>query len=193
MKSLQGHLLAASPRMADRNFARTVILLLHHSQSGALGVVLNRPFVAPAPLASPAQPCGDALQVESTPLAELKSLRLNLGGPVPSPVIAIHKAKSIGEVETQPGLFVATQQKHLNRLLKQHRYPFRLFVGHASWSAGQLESELGRGDWLVTPAMDGYIFAEDDELWRHVLRHIGWSVLQPALNIKHIPADVSWN
>lgn len=179
MKSLQGHLLAASPRMADANFARTVILLLHHSQSGALGVVLNRPFVPPTP--SP------------TSIAELKCRRLHLGGPVPSPVIAVHKAKSIGEVETQPGLFVATQRMHLNRLLKQHRYPFRLFVGHAGWAAGQLESELRRGDWLVTPAMEDYIFAEDDELWRHVLRHIGWSVLQSALAIKHVPADVSWN
>ena len=54
MNSLQGHLLAASPRMADRNFAKAVILLLHHSQSGALGVVLNRPFTTNTEIAGSA-------------------------------------------------------------------------------------------------------------------------------------------
>ena len=37
-----GRLLVATPALADPNFARMVVLLLDHSESGALGVVLNK-------------------------------------------------------------------------------------------------------------------------------------------------------
>ena len=40
---LTGHLLVASPRLADPNFARRVVLVLDHGDHGALGVVLDRP------------------------------------------------------------------------------------------------------------------------------------------------------
>src|SRR3954471_3603608 len=38
-----GSLLIAAPTMADPNFARAIVLLLDAGESGALGVVLNRP------------------------------------------------------------------------------------------------------------------------------------------------------
>ena len=34
--------LIASPQLRDTNFARTVILLIHHDDQGALGLVINR-------------------------------------------------------------------------------------------------------------------------------------------------------
>ena len=40
---LTGHLLVASPRLADPNFTRRVILGLDHGEHGALGVVIDRP------------------------------------------------------------------------------------------------------------------------------------------------------
>ena len=40
----------------------------------------------------------------------------------------------------------------------------RFFIGYAGWSAGQLDRELGRGDWLVVPASDELVFAEDPGL-----------------------------
>ena len=43
MDSLQGRLLIASPKLADPNFFRTVVLLVRHNDEGAMGVVLNRP------------------------------------------------------------------------------------------------------------------------------------------------------
>ena len=41
----KGRLLVASPQLLDPNFHRTVVLVLEHSQEGALGVILNRPTV----------------------------------------------------------------------------------------------------------------------------------------------------
>ena len=42
MESLQGSLLIASPALWDPNFRRTVVLIGHHDDEGAVGVVLNR-------------------------------------------------------------------------------------------------------------------------------------------------------
>jgi putative transcriptional regulator len=42
MDSLQGHLLIASPGLADPNFAQAVVLIAVHGEEGALGLILNR-------------------------------------------------------------------------------------------------------------------------------------------------------
>ena len=44
---LAGHLLVATPRLADPNFSRRVVLVLDHGAHGALGVVLDRPGGCP--------------------------------------------------------------------------------------------------------------------------------------------------
>src|SRR5260221_9110922 len=41
--SLVGQLLIAAPTMGDPRFTQTVILMVRHDQSGALGIVINRP------------------------------------------------------------------------------------------------------------------------------------------------------
>src|SRR5919201_6282902 len=43
MESLQGHLLVSSPALVDPNFRRTVVLIAHHDEDGAMGLVLTRP------------------------------------------------------------------------------------------------------------------------------------------------------
>ena len=42
MKSFRGKLLLAKPELLDSHFFRAVILVLEHSNEGAIGVVLNR-------------------------------------------------------------------------------------------------------------------------------------------------------
>ena len=42
MRSFRGKLLLATPEIVDDIFFRTVILVLEHSDEGAIGVVLNR-------------------------------------------------------------------------------------------------------------------------------------------------------
>ena len=43
MDSARGQLLIAGPGLVDPNFWRTVVLIVEHSDEGALGLVLNRP------------------------------------------------------------------------------------------------------------------------------------------------------
>src|SRR5690606_24228438 len=41
--STAGRLLIAEPMLGDPNFERTVVLVVEHSDEGAMGLVLNRP------------------------------------------------------------------------------------------------------------------------------------------------------
>ena len=43
MDTLQGQFLIAPPAMIEPNFHRTIVLVLQHDESGALGLILNRP------------------------------------------------------------------------------------------------------------------------------------------------------
>jgi len=178
-KFLKGHFLVASPHLMDPNFVRTVVLLMHHSDDGAFGVVLNRP-------------------TEST-IAELwekvgqspcdSDQRVHLGGPVSGPLMAVHSDASLAEMEIVPGVFFAAQREHLEGLLQQHEHAFRFFVGHSGWGGGQLESELEQGAWLTTPASPDRVFCTDDDLWRQVTQQIGQTMLTEMLRLKGVPKD----
>ena len=43
MESLAGKLLVSSPSLVDPNLRRTVVLMTHHDEEGAVGLVLSRP------------------------------------------------------------------------------------------------------------------------------------------------------
>jgi putative transcriptional regulator len=50
----------------------------------------------------------------------------------------------------------------------------RVFSGYAGWGPGQLEEELGGGDWLIVDALADDPFTEEpDGLWAAVLRREG--------------------
>ena len=183
MKSLEGHLLVASPHLLDPNFVRAVILLIQHTDQGALGVVLNRPIdkiVKDLWKEIGEQPC----ECEQP---------LHLGGPVSGPLMALHSHKRLAEMKIGSGVFFAASKDNLEELVQQRDHAFRLFVGHAGWGSGQLEDELKQGAWLTTPATAAYVFYEGDDLWKTVAGQIGSSLLSSALKVKNIPDDPSMN
>ncbi len=183
MKSLRGNLLVASAYLTDPNFVKTVILLVHHDEEGAFGVVLNR--VADITVSElwekvglPA--CGS-------------SQRVHLGGPVPGPLMVVHANSSCSEMEILPGVHFAAQRENLEKLLDREEHPYRVFVNHSGWAAGQLENELKQGAWLTTPATSEHVFCEEPDLWKRVIALVGTSVLVDALRIRHIPEDPTVN
>ena len=67
----------------------------------------------------------------------------------------------------------------------------RLFAGYAGWSAGQLEQEMARHDWLTHPATVELVFQSNPEqLWKEILRQ----QKDPALRwLADSPENPSWN
>jgi putative transcriptional regulator len=180
MESLRGHLLLAGANLWDPNFRRTVVLIGHHDEDGAVGVVLNRPTETTVAEAAP-------------PLADL------VGGDEPVFVG--------GPVQPQAAVVVADfQDPEAARLIAFGTIGFlpdetdpevvgpiraaRLFAGYAGWGPGQLEAELEEESWIVEPAAASDVFTADpDHLWEDVLRRKG----RDFDLLRTMPVDPSMN
>lgn len=182
MESLKGHLLIASPQLADPNFVRTVVLLVEHNDQGAFGVVLNRPSNFSV------KDFWDSVTDEPCDCLE----PINVGGPVEGPLLAIHKQPMFSETEVIPGVYIAAQRDHLDSIVRQGE-PFRVFSGYSGWGAGQLETELKRGGWITMAAKSDFLFAPTDDLWYRTSQAVASDVLISTLKIKHVPSDPSLN
>jgi putative transcriptional regulator len=181
MDSARGQLLIAGPTLLDPNFWRTVVLVIEHSEEGALGLVLNRPSETTIADAVP--------QLEA--LVDPDE-RLFIGGPVqPSAVIvladfedpadaALIAFDDVGVLGTgsSPEESVAGVRTG------------RAFVGHAGWGPGQLDAELERGDWILEPArLEDAFTREPAGFWSEVLTRKGGSYALVA----RMPPDPSVN
>ena len=179
MSFLQGKLIVSSPALVDPNFRRTVVLIAHHDEDGALGLVLSRP--------------SDTAVVEAIPTFEgLPGAEepVFVGGPVqPEALIALAEFDDIAE-SAAPILghlgFLSAEAEPDELSVRR----IRLFAGYSGWGAGQLEAELAESSWIVVDAEADDAFADDPELlWRAVLRRKG-----PALAVmEHMPFDPSLN
>ncbi len=179
MSSLSGHLLVASPHLLDPNFMKTVVLLVQHTQQGALGVIVNRPI---------SKSVQDLWrEVGGGPCANTQPVYL--GGPVPGPLMAVHCEELLSELQIIPGVFFSASKQNLDALVMRPDPALKIFVGHSGWGPGQLDQELAQGAWLTTPGSAEFLFFHPGELWQTVSRHIGRSLLQSMLNIKRAPDD----
>lgn len=161
---LTGRLLLASPQIDEGIFFRSVILVLHHDEQGAQGVVLNHRLDADVDSVLPGW--GSVL-----PGAE----RLFQGGPVQVDsalgIVALGNGESLpaGVRRILPGLGLVDLDADPNGLAGQV-LALRVFAGYAGWTAGQLEGEVAGGSWYVVEREGGDVFGgESASLWRAVL------------------------
>jgi putative transcriptional regulator len=173
-ESLRGQLLIAAPSLFDY-FRRTVVLVLEHSEEGAMGVVLNRESETRVAEAVPAL----------ASLAEPEEL-VRIGGPVsPQAVVALGDFEDVGQAGTHVvGSLGTLDPDAENESLRR----VRVYAGYAGWSAGQLDDELEAEAWLVLPARPEDPF-EDGDIWSEALRRKGGSYRLMAT----MPADPSLN
>jgi putative transcriptional regulator len=179
MESLKGQLLIAAPMLVDPNFHRTVVLVMEHTEDGALGVVLNRPT--------------DLAVDDAVPdLADLTDGDpVFAGGPVqPQAVIALaeHTGPVGDEAVVGPiaPIQVSDDIEHLGGAVAR----VRVFAGYAGWGEGQLDDELAEEAWFTEPALPGDVFAGDPgSLWQRVLERKGGEYTLVA----RMPPDPSLN
>jgi putative transcriptional regulator len=164
VETLRGQLLLSSASLFDPNFRRTVVLIGHHDEEGAVGVVLNRPFDvtvgdAVPPLAS-LVPAGEPLFHGGPVQPEAAVVVADFADPTKAGVIAFGTIGFLAE-ETDVGDTAMVRRA-------------RVYAGYSGWGPGQLESELEEDAWLVTPARPEDVFLDDpDRLWDQVLTRLG--------------------
>ncbi len=164
MESLRGHLLLAGAALWDPNFRRSVVLIAHHDEEGAVGVVLNDRTDVTVAEAIPQ--LGDLVPADEP---------LFVGGPVEpqaAVVIADFEDPSLAEIialdsigflppETGPEIEMGIRRA-------------RVFAGYSGWGPGQLEAEMAQGSWIVERATPADVFPPDpSRLWDTVLRRKG--------------------
>lgn len=181
MDSARGQLLIAGPSLSDPNFWRTVVLIVEHSDEGALGLVLNRPSESKVAEAVPqlsALVDGDSDVLLGGPVGQSAVIVLaEFADPEDAALIAFENVGVLAGNGPDDALGVDVRSA-------------RVFAGHAGWGPGQLDGELERGDWILEPARHCDAFAEDPtELWSQVLQRKGGSY---AL-IARMPEDPSLN
>ena len=156
-----GKLLVATDEVRGPYFAQTVVLLLHHDETGTLGLVVNRPI--------------DASAIKSLRLHEDLAEHLGAfywGGPLSqSNVRALISTDTPAEDAVQ--IFDAVHLVNMDEAslaTAANAEKFRFFVGYAGWSPGQLEQELAFDSWHILPATEEVVFAEDTgAIWRTLL------------------------
>lgn len=181
---LTGQLLVATPALRDPNFDRSVVLVLGHEQSGALGVVLNR---ATGTAVGEVLPGWETLARDPAVLFE--------GGPVqPDSAICVARARQgvagfvgfsrvVGQIGT---VDLSRDPAGLTERLET----IRVFAGYAGWTGGQLESEIEAGSWHVCQSLPSDAFSvRPEDLWQMVWRRQGGLLAAVA----HFPADPAMN
>ena len=168
---LTGQLLVAMPQMDDTRFQHTVLLVCQHDSASAMGVVLNQQR--------------DGLMLdELTEQVGIGTPRFNrdepiyYGGPVEqSRGIVIHSSDHIlpDSIIISADMAMTSNIKILSEIangLGPNQYIVAL--GHASWSAGQLDQELRDNVWLTMPYDADLIFAnKSQDIWSACFSSLG--------------------
>jgi putative transcriptional regulator len=162
--STKGRLLVATPVIGDPNFERTVILMIEHTDEGALGIVLNRATDVELPGRLPGW---DALAAHPNVVF--------VGGPVqPDAVICLGAVSDTGPQQwwhPVVGDVGVLDLDHEPDAVADAVDRLRVFAGYAGWGPDQLEDELDAGAWFLVDAEPSDVLDPDPEqLWRSVLR-----------------------
>jgi putative transcriptional regulator len=165
--SLAGQLLVAAPSMGDPRFYQTVIMLVRHDRTGAMGIVVNRPLQE-RPLAALLEALGERAD------AAAGNVRIFAGGPVqPELGFVLHSAEyrrpDTLEID---GHVAMTSSREILRDIAANRGPKQSLVafGYAGWAPGQLEGELMQGVWFTAPADSKLIFEQERErVWENAV------------------------
>jgi len=172
MNSLQNHILIAMPHMVDPYFGKAVIYICEHTKDGAMGLVINRPFMEPD------------LKKLFTEIYEdneniLKIVpTVHFGGPVMiERGIVLHSTDhTVSESVKIADTIAMTSHKDILGDISKKNGPknFKLFLGHSGWGSGQLEKEIERGDWLLQNTTPDFIFDVPEKyMWGQAARTLG--------------------
>ena len=160
---LAGQLLVASPQIGSPPFFHTVILIVTHDSTGALGIVINQPLGE--------RSLTSVLEGVGVKESDAKgSILIYSGGPVePRMGFVLHsrdyQSANTLDIDSQLAM---TSSPEILRAIGHHKGPRKVLLafGYAGWGPNQLENELARHDWFIEPENPKLVF--DDErsgLW----------------------------
>lgn len=179
--NLSNHFLIALPMMDDPNFFQTVTYICEHNDSGALGIVINRPTSIKL---------SEVLQQMDIIITNpnLTESPILYGGPIHQERgFVIHRPFGVwrSSFATAEDIVVTTSKDILEAIaIEDGPQKLMIALGFAGWEPGQLEEELGKNIWLSCPATSNILFdVPFEQRWRAAGALLG-------INLNEISRDV---
>ena len=154
--SYKNYFLIAAPNMKDPTFAGTVVYLCEHTASGAMGVVINRVMaLSVGSLLKRLNIESQAPQLDTAWLLDGVPVQMERGFVLHCPKQIFHSTLQVTD-----RVMLSTSRDVLEQIATGGTPPekFLVSLGYSGWSAGQLESELEVGGWLLAPAEESILF-----------------------------------
>lgn len=156
----QGKLLIATELVQGELFEQTVVLLLHYDETGAFGLVVNRPTDV-----KPEELLADEDAIEGY------SGTLFWGGPVQMDslrALLLTDTPPAGAEQIIESVHLVSYEDALEGVPKDPA-SVRFFIGYAGWAPGQLDKEMAHGSWRVLPGSSEQVFVtEPRTLWKRL-------------------------
>ena len=161
--SVKDFFLVASKTMKDPRFKNTVIVMLDNNESGAWGLVVNKPL-ASVPLSSLIHKS----RKTTTTQKELFNVKIPIywGGPInQNKILILHSDDYKSETTKKfKKLSISSDYKILFEIAKNNGPKKSLVIlGISSWGPGQLEGEMEKEKWFLSEIDTDVIFEIDNE------------------------------
>jgi putative transcriptional regulator len=165
--NLSGHILVAQPKTRESIFSKSVVLVAHHDQNGAWGVMVNKP--------TPKVTLDTVMS--STGISYINPEPIYVGGPVDTH--RVHVVHSLewrvsSTVIVTPEIGITSELSVMAAIAKgAGPRLYRVCVGISAWAQGQLDGEYKglppwklEHRWLDAPATIESVFnLSNDEQW----------------------------
>ena len=160
--SVKDFFLVASKTMKDPRFKNTVIVMLDNDESGALGLVVNKPLAS--------VPLGSLIHKSRNTTAKQKELfnvkiPVYWGGPVnENKILILHSQEYKNETTKNfKNLSISSDYKILFEIAdKKGPKKSLVILGISSWGPSQLEGEMEIGGWVLSEINADLIFEMDN-------------------------------
>ena len=172
LKKINNHFLIATPSLNDSIFKKSIILLCDHSKEGSMGLIINKPMT---------EDKNKSLFVDTIFDGSIVDTKIYFGGPVDlNTCFILHDSNYLTKETLKISKDISlTSNNRIIDDLKNGTGPnsYKLNIGYAGWSAGQLEDEIKNGDWILAPADDNLIFnIPDNEMWSQSTKYLGLNI-----------------
>lgn len=184
---LDGQLLIAMPVMTDKRFARSVVYMCAHTSDGAMGLIINQ---RASHIDFPAlmDRLGLMPDRERVSTVEFATRAVHVGGPLETGrgfVLHSSDYRTSDSTLQIDASVCLTATVDILKAIADGSGPNHsiLALGYASWSAGQLESELAANGWLHCPADPDLVFSADlDGKYSRAMAKLG-------VDLSHLVSD----
>lgn len=177
-----GRLLVSEPSLQDFYFRKSVILLAEHNNDGSFGLIINKPV--------------DVKLNEVVNDFPDFPARIFLGGPVKTDsLFFIHSCpeKIANSMKILKGVYWGGDIDQVHELIRNREIDpneIRFFIGYTGWAPQQLEMEMKKSSWVVSPATPDQLIKEHpDDLWASIMKSMGGEYPLWA----NFPNDPAWN